>query len=142
MTNGSSESSGSVDRGLLFAAAVCGLTGVLAGTFGAHGLKGRLAENLLEDFEIGVRYQLVHAVAMLVIAALCALAPHNRLVRVAGWCMCLGIVVFSGSLYALALTGWTRLGMITPFGGLSFMLAWLLLAIAAARRGSGAQGRA
>ena len=133
MTMSSIATSTGIDRGLLAAAALCGLTGVLAGTFGAHGLKGRIAGNLLEDFEIGVRYQLIHAVAMLAVVALCAMTPHNRLLRIAGWCMVIGIIVFSGSLYVLALTGETRLGMVTPIGGLSFMLAWLLLAIGALR---------
>lgn len=118
---------------MLAAAALCGLTGVLAGTFGAHGLKSRLAGNLLEDFEIGVRYQLVHAVALLAVVALGAIVPHSRLIRAAGWCMVIGIAVFSGSLYALALSGQTKLGMITPLGGAALMAGWLMLVLGSMR---------
>ena len=122
-----------VHAGLLCAAAGLGLLGVLAGTFGAHGLKSRLTPDMLAIFEAGVRYHLIHAVALLAIAVLAALTPQSRLVRASGGCMVIGIAIFSGSLYALALTGQTKLGMITPFGGASFMLGWLLLVIWALR---------
>ena len=120
-----------VHRGLLIAAGVCGFTGVLAGTFGAHGLKGRITENLLQNYETGVHYHLAHAIALLGVALVAGLLPHVRAARFAGWSMVLGIVVFSGSLYLLALTGQKWLGMITPFGGLSFLTGWVALVIAA-----------
>lgn len=122
-----------IDRGLLISAGVCGFLGVLAGTFGAHGLKGRLAEDMLANFETGVRYHLVHAVAMLAIAVIAGALPQSNLPRLAGWLMTIGIVVFSGSLYMLAITGQKWLGMITPFGGASLLIAWVLLAVAGIR---------
>jgi uncharacterized membrane protein YgdD (TMEM256/DUF423 family) len=122
-----------IHRGLMLAAGVCGFTGVLAGTFGAHGLKGRLAENLLSDYHTGVLYHLIHAVALLGVAIVAAspALSRSRVVVAAGWCMLVGIVVFSGSLYALAITGAKWLGMVTPFGGVSFLVGWALLAVAA-----------
>lgn len=118
-----------IHRGLLFSAGVCGFFGVLAGTFGAHGLKDRLAADLLNTFEIGVRYHLVHAVALLAVAVIAGTLPNSRLPRVAGWFMTAGIVIFSGSLYVLAISGEKWLGMITPFGGGAFLIGWTLLAV-------------
>ena len=117
----------SIHPPLFATAAMLGLVGVLAGTFGAHGLKGRITTELLETFEIGVRYNLVHAAALLAVATLAA-DTSRRIVRVAGWLFVAGIVVFSGTLYALAITGAKWLGMITPFGGVCFILGWVSLA--------------
>ena len=119
-----------MDRTLLLLAAFAGFTGVTLGAFGAHGLKDRLSADMLAVFETAVRYHLVHAVALLASAALAARAPA-RSVTLAGWFFVLGIVLFSGSLYTMALTGMTRLGMVTPLGGLAFLVGWALLAIAA-----------
>jgi uncharacterized membrane protein YgdD (TMEM256/DUF423 family) len=119
-----------MDRTLLLLAAFAGFTGVTLGAFGAHGLKDRLSADMLAVFETAVRYHLVHAVALLASAALAARA-QGRSVTMAGWFFTLGIVLFSGSLYTMALTGMTRLGMITPIGGLAFLVGWALLAIAA-----------
>ncbi len=124
-------------RGLLLSAALCGLTGVLAGTFGAHGLKGRLTENLLTNYHTGAQYQLIHAVALLGVAIIAGgearSRSRSRLLGAAGWCMLAGIIIFSGSLYLLAITDQKWLGMITPFGGVSFLIAWGLLAVVAWR---------
>jgi uncharacterized membrane protein YgdD (TMEM256/DUF423 family) len=119
-----------MDRTLLLLAAFAGFTGVTLGAFGAHGLKGRLSADMLAVFETAVRYHLVHAVALLATAALAGRAPLRSLALV-GWFFALGIILFSGSLYVMALTGNTRLGMITPLGGLAFLVGWALLAIAA-----------
>ncbi len=124
-----------VHPGLLVAAGVCGVIGVLAGTFGAHGLKQRLTADMLANFETGVRYHLIHAAALLVVAVIAAAMPQSALPRVAGWLMTAGIVVFSGSLYLMALTDQRWLGMITPIGGTAFIVAWALLAIAGFRLG-------
>lgn len=85
---------------------------------------------MLAVFETAVRYHLIHAVTLLATAALAGRAPLRSLTA-AGWLFALGIVLFSGSLYVMALTGNTRLGMITPIGGLAFLVGWALLAIAA-----------
>ena len=119
-----------MDRTLLLVGAVAGFIAVGFGAFGAHGLRGRLSSEMMAAFETGVRYQMYHALAILVTAV--ALANVDaRLLRIGAWLFALGIVLFSGSLYALALTGVTRLGMITPLGGLAFLAGWALLIVAA-----------
>src|SRR6185295_15468372 len=95
-----------------------------AGAFAAHGLRERLDARALEVFETGARYQMYHALAM-VLAGLLASATRVRGAHTAGWLFQAGVVLFSGSLYALALTGVTRLGAITPLGGLAFLVGWL-----------------
>jgi uncharacterized membrane protein YgdD (TMEM256/DUF423 family) len=119
-----------MDRTLLLIAAFAGFTGVTLGAFGAHGLRDRISPDMLTIYQTGVQYHLIHAVALLAAAAL---APRTagRLVPAAGWLFALGIIVFSGSLYVMSLTGMTRLGMVTPLGGLAFLAGWALLALAA-----------
>lgn len=113
-------------------AAFFGFTGVALGAFAAHGLKQRLSAEYLAVFQTGVHYQMLHALALL---ALALLAPHlpGRLLPVAGGLFTLGILLFSGSLYLLTLTGIGKLGIITPFGGLAFLGGWACLALAAWR---------
>lgn len=102
------------------------------GAFGAHGLRTRLSAEMLAVFETGVRYQMYHALAILVVA-LAAARLDGWLIRAAGWLFTTGIVLFSGSLYVLALSGATWLGAVTPLGGLAFLAAWGCLVIAALR---------
>jgi uncharacterized membrane protein YgdD (TMEM256/DUF423 family) len=111
-------------------AALAGFIGVALGAFGAHGLRGRLTPDMLGVFETGVRYQLIHAVALLAVAGLMD-RLSGSLVTAAGWLFLAGMVLFSGSLYLLALTGITILGAITPIGGLAFLAGWACLAFAA-----------
>lgn len=106
--------------------------GVALGAFGAHALKARLAPELLAVYETAVRYQLVHALALLATAAVHARWP-GRLAAAAGWLFALGVLLFSGSLYALVLTGVRGLGAITPLGGLAMICGWMCLAAAAWR---------
>ena len=110
-------------------AVLCGL-GVTLGAFGAHGLRGRLTPEMLAVFETGIRYHLLHAVALLAVAWASARWP-NVWVGVSGWLFISGIVIFSGSLYLLAVTGTRWLGAITPIGGLCFILGWATLAMGA-----------
>lgn len=112
----------------LFVSALLGFLGVAAGAFGAHGLRGRLEPRDLEIFETAVRYQLVHALALGLIAALGSLRP-GPLLPAAAWAFTAGVVVFSGSLYALVLTQTRWLGAITPLGGLAMLAGWTLLAV-------------
>jgi uncharacterized membrane protein YgdD (TMEM256/DUF423 family) len=105
---------------------------VAAGAFGAHALRSRLAPEMLQVFETGARYQMYHALAML--GAAYAAGEGGPPALWAGRLFLLGTLLFSGSLYALALTGITRLGMITPFGGVAFLAGWLCLAVAFHRR--------
>jgi uncharacterized membrane protein YgdD (TMEM256/DUF423 family) len=114
--------------------AVSGFVSVAAGAFGAHALKARLSADLLAIFETGARYQMYHSLALIGIGLVAQLRP-SPLLSGAGWAMLAGIVLFSGSLYALALTGVRGLGAITPLGGVSFLAGWALLAIAVWRQG-------
>lgn len=112
--------------------AINGFLGVAAGAFGAHALKARLSPDLLVVFETGVRYHLYHALALLGVAFVASVRPTG-LTQAAGWAMLAGIVLFCGSLYALALSGVRALGAVTPFGGVAFLAGWVLLAIACLR---------
>jgi len=98
-----------------------------AGAFAAHGLRDRLDARALEVFETGARYQMYHAVAI-ILAGILATSAGSRGALAAGWIFQAGIVLFSGSLYALALTGTKGLGAITPLGGVAFLAGWLWLA--------------
>jgi uncharacterized membrane protein YgdD (TMEM256/DUF423 family) len=106
---------------------------VALGAFGAHALRERLEAESLEIFETGARYQMFHALALILSGVLCG-NRRGRAVSAAGWLFVLGTLLFSGSLYALALTGVSILGAVTPLGGLAWLLAWALLALAALRR--------
>ncbi|MGP0013957.1 DUF423 domain-containing protein [Pseudomonas sp.] len=119
-------------RGFLLLAAFFGFTGVALGAFAAHGLKDRLSAEYLAIFHTGVTYQLVHALALFGVALLATHIP-GRLVAWAGLSFAIGIILFSGSLYLLTLTGISKLGIITPFGGLGFLIGWFCLGLAAWR---------
>ncbi len=103
------------------------MIGVAAGAFGAHGLRPILSEKMMAVFETAVRYQLVHALAML-IAGLSAQVFGPQAFIKAGWSFFIGTLIFSGSLYAMVLTEMRSLGMLTPLGGLGFLIGWGLLA--------------
>jgi len=115
-----------VERTFALLGGLLAMLGVGLGAFGAHALRGRLGPEDLDVFETGVRYQMYHALALLFVAWAAGRWP-GALVEAAGWLFALGILLFSGSLYALVLTGHRGLGAVTPFGGLSFLLAWGLL---------------
>tara|TARA_R110000782_G_scaffold95050_1_gene178933 strand:+ start:573 stop:947 length:375 start_codon:yes stop_codon:yes gene_type:complete len=114
---------------LLLLASFSGFTSVALGAFAAHGLRDRLPDNLLSAFQTGVQYQLVHTMALIGIALLLLRWPESTLFRFSGGLFVLGMLLFSGSLYALALTGIGKLGIITPFGGVTFLLGWLCLGL-------------
>ena len=120
--------------GWFAAAALFGGTGVALGAFAAHALKARLSEELLVVFEVGVRYQMYHALALFAVAWAASRWP-GIWTSISGWSMIVGIVLFSGSLYLMALTGARWLGAITPVGGLLLLLGWLALAIGALKGG-------
>jgi uncharacterized membrane protein YgdD (TMEM256/DUF423 family) len=108
------------------------LLSVAAGAFGAHALKARLEPAMLQVFETGARYQMYHALALLAVGALWGRWQGGGL-AVAGWSFVAGTVLFSGSLYALALSGQRWLGALTPLGGVAFLLGWAAVVWAAAR---------
>jgi uncharacterized membrane protein YgdD (TMEM256/DUF423 family) len=123
-----------VDRTFLLIGAVFGFLGVTLGAFAAHGLRNRLSPDMLGVFETGVRYQMYHVFALLIVSAAIGQIGNARLLVLAGWFFFAGILLFSGSLYALALTGTGILGAITPVGGLLFLIGWGCLAFFAAAR--------
>lgn len=112
--------------------AVSGFISVAAGAFGAHALKARLGADLLAIFETGARYQMFHALALVAVGLLAQSRPH-ALLTAAGFSFLTGTLLFSGSLYVLALSGVRWLGAITPLGGLGFLAGWAILAAAALR---------
>ena len=112
------------------AGAVAGFVAVAAGAFGAHALQSRLDPGSLAIFETGSRYLLAHATALILTGIL---AREGLATRAAGWAFLAGSVIFSGSLFALALTGWRPLGAITPLGGTALLAGWVLLAWQALR---------
>lgn len=109
-------------------ACVLAFLAVAAGAFGAHALRSRLPDDLIGAFETGVRYQMYHALALIGVAWVMSQWP-GPLANLAGWLFVAGIVLFSGSLYVLSLSGIRWLGAITPLGGLAFLAGWLLLAV-------------
>lgn len=120
------------DRQLTILAALNLMVAVGAGAFGAHGLKRMLTPELLAVWQTGVMYHLIHALGLFVIALLGA-RFGSPLLSAAGPVMFVGIVLFSGSLYVLSLTGTHWLGAVTPFGGAAFLAAWAMVALAAYR---------
>ena len=107
------------------------LLGVGLGAFGAHGLKNKITSDMLPVWETAVQYHLIHALGLILIGILCKFMPEVSLVSNAGWLLLAGIILFSGSLYAMVLTGNKTLGIITPMGGVAFMLGWLSIVVAA-----------
>ena len=102
---------------------------VLIGAFGAHALKARLTVENMAVFQTGVQYHFYHAVGLILLGLIALQIPITPYLRWSGWLMLVGIILFSGSLYALSITNIRWLGMITPFGGMTFIIAWLLLTI-------------
>jgi uncharacterized membrane protein YgdD (TMEM256/DUF423 family) len=123
-----------MDTTFMLIGALAGFLGVAAGAFGAHGLRSRLSPEMLAVFETAVRYQMYHVFALLMTAAAIGRLGDARLLSIAGWSFVAGMVLFSGSLFALTLTGITTLGAITPVGGLAFLVGWACLALFAALR--------
>jgi uncharacterized membrane protein YgdD (TMEM256/DUF423 family) len=122
-----------MERLFLILAAVLGGLAVALGAFGAHALQARLSPQLLQTFETGVRYHFYHALALVAVVVALGRWPQSGLAVAAGWLFVAGIIIFSGSLYLLALTGMRWLGAITPIGGVAFLAGWVCLALAAWR---------
>lgn len=111
--------------------AIAAMLAVAIGAFGAHGLEDRLTDDMLDVYETGVHYHMFHAIGILLIALLHDRLPGQKLVLWAARLLTVGIVLFSGSLYALALSDVDILGAITPLGGVAFIAGWICLALAA-----------
>jgi uncharacterized membrane protein YgdD (TMEM256/DUF423 family) len=127
----------------LLLGALSALTSVGMGAFGAHGLKTVISPEMLAVYQTGVTYQMWHALGLIGVALIQQQAPDSKLLHWAGWLMFAGILLFSGSLYLLVLLNLNWLGMIAPIGGISFLTAWLLIAVFAAKniRASGHHSR-
>ena len=108
---------------------------VALGAFGAHGLKHRLTSEMLAVFNTAVEYHFYHALGLLLVGTVCARFEASNSLKASGWCMLLGMLLFSGSLYALSLTGVKGFGAITPVGGLCFLASWVLFVSAIWRQG-------
>jgi len=117
-------------------AALLGAAGVIMGAFGAHMVQDRIEPELFEIYQTGALYHLLHAVALLAVSVWLRWAPRRRLLHAACICFTLGILIFSGSLYTLALTDTRWLGAITPIGGVLLIVGWLLTAASAWQRGT------
>ena len=109
-------------------ASLFGLTGVAFGAFGAHALKSTISSEMLSIFETGVRYQMYNAFGLFVVSWSLQ-ARESRTFEIAGWLFIAGVILFSGSLYILAVSGIRTFGMVTPLGGLSLLAGWLLLVL-------------
>src|SRR5262245_27331702 len=115
-----------MERAFFSIGCALGLAGVALGAFGAHALRARLSPEMLATFEVGVRYQLIHALALLAAAWACTRWP-GRAAQAGGVLFIAGTLLFSGSLYALTLTGIRGLGIVAPIGGVALLLGWLCL---------------
>lgn len=124
-----------MDRLFIVIGALSGFLAVAAGAFGAHALRARLAPEMIDVFQTGVTYEMYHALALVAVGILLARFSSEGSVWLssAGWLFIAGSILFSGSLYLLAVTGTTWLGAITPLGGVAFLLGWLALAIGVVR---------
>ena len=122
-----------MDRFFFTVASLLSALAVGLGAFGAHALRARLDERMLANFETGVRYHFYHALALIAVVVAIKYWPNSNLPNLAGWLFIVGIVIFSGSLYLMALTGARWLGAITPIGGVAFIAGWICLALAAWR---------
>lgn len=117
----------------VFLGSINAFLAVALGAFGAHALKNRLSEEMLAIYQTGVHYHIIHALGLILIGIIAQRATESTLVNWSGGLLLLGIVLFSGSLYVLSFSGIRAFGAVTPFGGVSFLAGWILLAIAALR---------
>ena len=120
-------------RNLIIVGAVLAFLGVALGAFGAHALKSRIDADLMSVYQTGVQYHLVHALGIILVGVLVQVLPSTargmKALVASGWMMAIGVLLFSGSLYGLALSGVRELGIVTPFGGLALLTAWLTLVV-------------
>ncbi len=121
-----------MERFFFISGAIAAFVGVALGAFGAHSLRTKLSPDMLNIFEVGVRYQVYHAFGLIAVAWATTRWPEANL-NAAGWAFIIGIVIFSGSLYLLSLTDIRWLGAITPIGGLAFLIGWAILVWSVAR---------
>ena len=107
---------------------------VTMGAFGAHSLRAKISEKMLSVFQTGVQYHFYHSLGLLIIGLMTLYFQSGKYLYAAGWIMFFGIILFSGSLYILSTTNMRWLGMITPFGGMAYLISWILIAVAVWKR--------
>lgn len=117
-------------RAFISIGAICAFLSVAFGAFGAHMLKAALSPDLMANFQTGVQYQMMHSLGLIGVGLASPHVAAEGHLRRAGWSMLIGIVLFSGSLYVLSLTGIKALGAVTPFGGVAFLFGWVSLVLA------------
>lgn len=115
----------------LIIGAINAFLSIALGAFGAHGLEGKISERMMEVYRTGVQYHMMHSLGLIFVALLADRFAGTSLIQWAGWVMLAGIIIFSGSLYVLSMTGIGVFGAITPIGGFAFLISWLLIIIAA-----------
>lgn len=115
----------------LILGALNALLSIALGAFGAHGLEGKLSEHMMDVYRKAVQYHMMHSLGLIFVALLTERLSGTNLIHWAGWVMLAGIVIFSGSLYVLSMTGITALGAITPIGGIAFLISWFFIILAA-----------
>ena len=120
-------------RKFIIVGAISAALAIGLGAFGAHALKASLSPGMYEVYQTAVLYHLVHSLGLLAVAFVCFTKPTSGMAKMSGWLMSGGMILFSGSLYLLAVTGAKWLGAITPLGGIAMIAAWLLMAAAAIR---------
>ena len=129
-----------MNKSILVVGALLGASAVMSGAFGAHALQGILSDKAAGWYDTAVTYHSTHALALLAAGLLnlqSVNGPGSRWIRTSAWCFCAGVLVFSGSLYVMAFTGITKLGMITPIGGALLIVGWLCMAWGASRLSTG-----
>lgn len=119
-----------ISKLFLLLGAVNATLGVMLGAFGAHGLKARITTEMLSVYQTGVHYHLFHALGLFVVGLAATQIIDSVYLKWSGWLMLMGIILFSGSLYVLSVSGLRWLGMITPIGGMAFIVAWILFVVA------------
>lgn len=117
-------------RTFLILGSINAFLSVALGAFGAHGLKSRLSEEMMQIYQTAVQYHMFHSVGLLLVGIVAQWMTNSSLLNWAGWSMAVGILLFSGSLYLMSVTGIRWLGAVTPFGGVAFLAGWLLLVLA------------
>lgn len=122
-----------LSRLFLFLGGINAALVVILGAFGAHALKARLSPEMMTIYHTGIQYHLFHALGLLAVGLAAAWMPDSAPLKWSGWLMLAGVILFSGSLYLLSLTGHRWLGAVTPFGGVAFIAAWLMFCVAVVR---------
>lgn len=114
---------------LLLLGSILMFLAVALGAFGAHALKKRLTPDMMKVYETGIQYHIAHALGLLLLGLLADRSSDSSLIVMAGWFLFAGIILFSGSLYALSFSGIRKLGAITPIGGVAFLIGWVMVII-------------